>query len=256
MPGVIRFSTNVIWNGTYKISDLNGRRIRVAFNSSYKDAGVFCDIPFGVIEWKQSEQIRPVKSWLGIENSTGGAALCHQGPQSIQVVDDIIYMTLFRSVMEPEEAGCGWDSPSDEAVENGEHTFNYTLYIHQGDWISADVPSVVAAENSPVFVKIPFRKAGLLEGENSSISVKPAGLVVTAVKPAEFSESGMIVRLYNPTGNPIGGTLSSGFPYEGAQEVNFREEVIGPLTKEGNEIILDVAPYEIKTVQILSGKKQ
>ena len=254
---VIKFTTDVRWNATDKISDFNGRRVRVAFNSTYKDAKVFCDIPFGVIEWEQSETIRPVNSWLGIESGTSGAAFCHQGPQSIQVVDDTVYMTLFRSVVEPpwEDAKCRWDNPSDEATENGEHTFNYSVYIHQGDWKAANVPSAAAGENAPVFVKVPYGNKGMLAGEDSFISVKPAGLVVTAVKPTEYSNSGVIVRLYNPTDVPVSGTLTTGFPHGGAEVVNFREELIRPLAGEGSEVALKVAPYEIMTVRILPGKR-
>ena len=263
---VIRFATDVRWDSTGKISDFNGRRVRVAFNSTYKNAKVFCDIPFGVIEWKQSEIIRPVNSWLGIESGTNGAAFCHHGPQSIQVIDDIVYLTLFRSVVEPsrEEAKCGWDNSSDEAAENGEHTFNYSVYIHQGDWKTANVPSAAAGENAPVFVRVPYGNKGLLAGEDSFISVEPVGLVVTAVKPTEYSNSGTIVRLYNPTDTRIRGILATGFPQRGAEVVNFREERIrglnrahGARSPEGrSEFGLEVAPYEIMTVRFLPGKRE
>lgn len=250
---VIRFAADVLWNSKDKISEFDGRRVRVAFNSAYKNARVFCDIPFGVIEWEQSETIRPVNSWLGIENSMSGAAFFHKGPQSVQVVDDIVYMTLFRSVLEPprEDAGCGWDHPSDEAAENGEHTFNYAVYIYPNDWKTAHVPGIAAAENTPVFVSLPYRKANMLSGEDSFISMEQNGLVVTAVKPTEYSNSGIIVRLYNPTNMPIRGRLATGFSHGGAELVNFREEMIKPLAGEGNEVALEVAPYEIITVRIL-----
>lgn len=182
-----------------------------------------------------------------------GAAFFHKGPQSVQVVDDIVYMTLFRSVLEPprEDAGCGWDHPSDEAAENGEHTFNYAVYIYPNDWKTAHVPGIAAAENTPVFVSLPYRKANMLSGEDSFISMEQNGLVVTAVKPTEYSNSGIIVRLYNPTNMPIRGRLATGFSHGGAELVNFREEMIKPLAGEGNEVALEVAPYEIITVRIL-----
>lgn len=276
---VIRFATDVRWDSADKISALNGRRVRVAFNSTYKNAKVFADIPFGVIEWKQSEIIRPVNSWLGIESGTNGAAFCHRGPQSIQVVDDTVYMTLFRSVVETaltkqnavkpvntvgnptvvepprERSKCGWDNPADKAAEDGEHTINYSVYIHPGDWKTANVPNAAAGENAPVFVRVPYGNKGMLAGEDSLVSVKPTALVVTAVKPTEYSKSGTIVRLYNPTNVPISGTLATGFPQGGAEVVNFREERIRILAGEGSEFALTVAPYEIMTVRILPGKK-
>lgn len=96
----------------------------------------------------------------------------------------------------------------------------------------------------------------MLAGEDSFISVKPASLVVTAVKLTEYSNSGMIVRLYNPTDVPISGTLATGFPHRGAEVVNFREEMMKHLAGEGSEFALEVAPYEIMTVRIImTGKK-
>ncbi|MBE0654398.1 MAG: hypothetical protein IH594_11405 [Bacteroidales bacterium] len=252
---VIKFSVDIQWNPGEKISDFNGRRVRVAFNSTVENAEVFCDIPFGVIEWEQSETIRPVVSWLGIGNKSGGAAFCHQGPQSIQVVNDVVYMTLLRSVVEPprEEAKCGWDHPADEATESGDFSFNYSVYVYQDDWKNAQVPYVAASENVPVYVKMPYGNKGLLDGESSFMSIEPGDLVVSAVKPTEYSNSGIIVRLYNPTGESVRGTIDPGFPHGAVQEVNFREELIKTLSEKYDHYILDVAPYEIKTLRILTG---
>jgi len=61
------------------------------------------------------------------------------------------------------------------------------------------------------------------------------------------------VRLYNPTGENIRGTLTAGFPNGGAEAVNFREELMAPLEMSGNAFTLEVAPYEIMTVRILAG---
>ncbi len=118
------------------------------------------------------------------------------------------------------------------------------------------MPSVAAGENAPVLVRVPNRHTGILAGEDSSISVESAGLVVTAVKPTEYSNSGMIVRLYNPTDVPIRGTLATGFLHSGAETVNFREEPIRRLAGEGREFALKLTPHEIMTVRILPGKKE
>jgi alpha-mannosidase len=93
----------------------------------------------------------------------------------------------------------------------------------------------------------------MLAGEDSFISVEPKDLVVTAVKPTEYDDSGIIVRLFNPTGMPVQGTLATGFMQGSADVVNFREELIEPLTLEGNRFAIEVAPYEIMTVRILPG---
>ena len=248
---VIKFTTDVDWNPIGKISDYNGRRIRVAFNSTYNNANVWCDIPFAVIPWEQSEKIHPVNSWLGIDGGSSGAAFCHLGPQSIQVVDDTVYMTLFRSIVEPKAPSCGWDTPGDQAHENGHNTYKYAVYPHQGDWKTAGTPRVAAEVNAPFFVKVMNRHSGTVPGETSYVSVAPDSLVVTAVKPSEYTDEGTIVRLYNPTDAPVNGTLTVGFAHSGAEEVNFRDEFISSLGVS-SPFAISLAPYEIMTVRILA----
>ena len=93
--------------------------------------------------------------------------------------------------------------------------------------------------------------------------MKPSGLVVTAVKPTEYRNSGVIVRLYNPTDVPVSGTHATGFPHRGAEAVNFRKEWIRGLNRAHrprspgghSEFALEMAPYEIMTVWIPPGKK-
>jgi len=248
---VIRFEARVLWDAENKIRELNGRRVRVAFHTGYNDARVFCDIPFGVMEWDQSEQIRPVNSWLSIENGESGAAFCHRGPQSIQVVDDVVYMTLFRSVLEPpaEVAGCGWDNPADEAAENGGHVINYSVYVYPGNWKTARVPQVAAEGNTPVFTGLPVRTAGKLPGEDSYLSLESDHLVVTTFKLTEYSDSGVILRLYNPTGETASGIIHTGFFHGQAEVVNFREEVIQTLSWVDHNLAVRAKPYEILTIR-------
>ena len=69
---VMRFSTEVDWRPGKLITPGNGRRIRTAFRTNYRDADVHCDIPFAVIGWEQSEKIRPVNSWLGLDSGATG----------------------------------------------------------------------------------------------------------------------------------------------------------------------------------------
>ena len=254
---VINFATDVDWDSSGKIADYNGRRVRVAFSSSYEQAQVWCDIPFGVIPWEQSELIRPVNSWLEIEDAVSGVALMHFGNPSVQVVDNVIYMTLFRSVIEPGEGKrsplCGWDSPQDEATEDGQHTIRYALYVHPGDWRTANTARTSANANAPLFAKVTERFTGvtgpLLPGEASYMSVSPDSLVVSAVKPTDYTSGSVIVRAYNPTDEPVSGTLQVRFKHTTVDEVDFREELMESLEGSG-AYRLDFQPFEIKTLRV------
>ena len=255
---VVNFTTHVDWAPGEKVTAGEGRRIRAAFRTNYHDAKVNCDIPFGVIQWKQSEQIRPVNSWLGMDGDDTGIAMCHFGQHSIQAVDDIAYMTLFRSVKEPSLAAedpmkCNWDNPLDEALEDGLHTFHYSLFIHPGDWKKSNVPAVSEMLNKPLIVKETNRHSGkngaLFEGVKSYIDSNPEDIVVTAVKPAEYQKRGVIVRVFNPKDVEINGTISINFPHSSVASVNFREEICQEISGDAPYGI-HMAPHEIKTLWI------
>ena len=260
---IIHFSTEIKWHpdgkdDVPKIDEYNGRRLRVAFNTTYQNADVFCDIPYGVIGWRQSETIRPINSWLEVDSGKTGLAFCHSGPPSIQAVKDVVYMTLIRSVTEPhydkdDEKQCYWDNAEDEAREAGRHKIDYSVYVHPGNWKEAHTPSVVSQINSPVFVKATNRHTGikgpLLEGEQSYLSLEPEDLVVTAFKAPEYADSGTIVRFFNPTADRLSGALRIGFEHKSIEKIDFREQHIAPIKGE-NPYTIDVGPHEITAVRV------
>ena len=257
---VVRFKADVEWDPVGKVSPYDGRRIRVAFNTTYNDADIHCDIPFGVIRWEQSETIRPINSWLEAGSGDTGVAFCHNGPPSIQVVDDTVYMTLFRSVTEPEydkedPLRCHWDNPEDEAIDPGRHVIDYSVYVHPGDWRSAQTPAVVRRINREVYVRVANRHGSVEEplrpGERSFLSLEPADLVVAAFKPTEYSDDGAIIRFFNPTDAAVDATLSLGLPHVEVSKVNFREEFESAVEGEGPYSIR-VAPHEIVTVKAVA----
>jgi alpha-mannosidase len=254
---MINFATDIDWDSAGKLAPFDGRRVRVAFSSTYEQADVVCDIPFGVIPWEQSELIRPVNSWLEIGDADSGVALMHFGNPSVQAVDDVIYMTLFRSIVEPSweriESYCHWDSPGDTATEDGKHTIQYALYVHPGDWKSANTARTAASANSPVYTKVAKRFTNitgpLLPGEATYLSLSPESLVVSAIKPTEYGDGGILVRACNPTDEAVSGTLEVRFDHSGVEEVDFREELVKALDGLGG-YQLEFAPFEIKALRI------
>ena len=69
---LLRLTTKIEWEPSGKIAPFDGRRVRLAFATAFKDARIVCDTPFGVVPWRQVEQIRPVNSWLAAESSSCG----------------------------------------------------------------------------------------------------------------------------------------------------------------------------------------
>jgi alpha-mannosidase len=75
-------------------------------------------------------------------------------------------------------------------------------------------------------------------------------VVVTAVKPAEHGQ-GVIVRLFNPTGQPVDTVLSSTWPVSQAWLTNLLEEDQTELAVTAGACRLAVGAYAIETIRLL-----
>lgn len=247
----IHFNTQIDWQPDPK----GGRRIRVSFPSALKNLQVWRDIPFAVIPWKQTETIQPVNSWIGISNTEEdqGAALIHQGTCSTQVSKDILWMTLFRSVIVPEKEGednCVWDIPGDKALEEGLNNYHYWIYPYNTDWQTAHVQQAAIEVNTPLYGLKTDRHPGNLEDTRSILSIAPKDLVVSAFKVANYTNSS-IIRIYNPTTKQVKGLINAGFRIKIAEETDFREQKIQTLKIKNDKVSLFFKPYEIKTIRLV-----
>ncbi len=251
----VDFETDVNW---YPDSD-GGRRVRVAYPWAVGKARVWRDIPFGAIEWDQPDEVFPTNSWLAVGDAdeTVGAALVHDGPCSQQVVDEVLWQTLFRSVRVEGELGedtpdlCGWDGPGHTALEEGASHFHHRLCVYEGNWADAAVPRNALALTMPLSARVTDTHGGELPGEQMRLAVEGDRLVHCAWKLADYRD-GMVVRVFNPAGEPVEGALLVGFDVVSAEETNFREERSGELVVvDDGRIALSFGPYEIKTVRLM-----
>lgn len=249
----VDFETDVNW---YPESE-GGRRLRTAYPWAVGEARVFRDIPFGVIECEQKSEIFPTNSWLGVTDAdqTVGAALVHRGACSQQVLNNVMWQTLFRSVRIPGELGdetpdeCGWDNPGHTALEEGLSQFRHRLHVHAGNWADAAVPRSALATTMPLAAQPMNRHPGELAGEHSDLALEGDRLVHCTWKQADYTE-GSVVRIFNPADKPVEGALRVGFDVKAAEETNFREEHTGELSVVDGRIALTFSPYEIKTVRL------
>jgi alpha-mannosidase len=153
----------------------------------------------------------------------------------------------------PEHAGIPYPAPEGQC--QGEHTFEYAIYPHAGDWQAVYraaytwhtpavlrrgdehegyIPGEVWPEHSPaddpsapVRIKQPDL-SGNLPPELSLLSLEPAALVLSAVKRSERGDA-LIVRFYNPTADTVEANLSLFRPIRAAQLVDLNEEPQGDL---------------------------
>ncbi|MCP4640411.1 MAG: hypothetical protein GY851_08265 [bacterium] len=225
----VAFETTVDWRPGKE----GGRRVRVAFPTAFQSASVLCDSPFAVTERAPGHMIRPVNGWMSLNGAGGSASLIHQGTCSVQSADDVLWMTLFRSVRandDREKGGICWDVDGDEALEPGTNTFRYWVRPGDSGWEEAGMPRLALELNMPFPVTREDRRSASLPSEAWNVVVEPQEIVMSALTPTANAGE-YLLRLYNPGGGEVGGTVR---------------------VRAGDTQVVNFSPYEIKNVTIRS----
>jgi mannosylglycerate hydrolase len=166
-----------------------------------------------------------------------------------------IEMTLMRSMTQTFPVH--WDvffSYEKEASQSlGEHTFEYALYFHDGDYKVGRVQVAAQHYITPV-VAAQYGKgrvAGTLPLEEGSFLTVSCPLTnVSAVKLAEDRDDALTVRVNNPTDEVIQETLTFLRPIKKAWLCNLNEESEKELPIIGKSVSVRLDPYKIVTVMV------
>ncbi|OQB40208.1 MAG: alpha-mannosidase [Candidatus Latescibacteria bacterium ADurb.Bin168] len=83
----------------------------------------------------------------------------------------------------------------------------------------------------------------------SFLSISPANLVLSAFKKAEERDT-LILRVFNPTGDAMRGTVTFYQTIKKAWLCNMNEERREELRPNGNALALDVSKKKIMTIEL------
>jgi len=213
------------------------------------------DVPFGTIARPRDGQEVVAHRWADLSGPNGGAAILNQGIYGHDVDGNTLCLTLLRGV-----------GDLDPTLDEGEHEIVYALYPHDGDWRAAEVVRRGLEFNLPVVTRQEMKRSGILtpfgapglkvalDPSLSLVQVKPENVVLTALKleQDQWSRGAMIMRLYEAHGQPCTARITLPEPVALVQETNHVEEPKeeGRADWQGNEIFLEFAPHEIRTIRV------
>ena len=171
------------------------------------------------------------QGWVSLEQAGRGAALMSAGGYGYSCAGGLLCLNLIRAC-----EGC-----NDEGV----HEFRYALYLHSGG--AADVVRQAALFSQP-----PIMRPGLTFGPLCWLDA--AGVMLDAVK---LSEDGgdVVVRMHECAGASVRGSLRLGFEASAASVCDLMERATAPLGISDGGVMLDFAPFEIKTVMLAPAGK-
>jgi alpha-mannosidase len=275
-------------------------RLRVCFPTDIQADQATADGHFDVISrpidlpavqgWEQPPvPTRHQRHFVDVSDEQVGLAVFNRGLPEYEVLRDggrnTVAVTLLRCVdaisrgdmlSRPSHAGIPYPAPEGQC--QGEHTFEYAIYPHAGDWRSVYraaytwhtpaflrrgdehegyIPGEVWPDHSPADdPTAPVRLkqldlSGDLPPELSLLSLEPDALVLSAVKRAERGDA-LILRFYNPTAEAVGASVTLFRPIRTAQLVNLNEEPQADLPVDAQgRVSLEVGGKRVCTLALL-----
>ncbi len=234
-------------------------RLRVRFDTGIDRKLCFRETQFGVIsepteyftrgKGAEPSGIPSFLSWLDVSDGTRGVTFINKGLPAAEKVDTATYITLFRGVYGLSADGvAGPLVPTPDALELRQHTFEYAVQPHDGDWRQAEVYKQ-APEFSHRPIAIQANAEGELPAEHSFIKLTPHNLILSALKKAEDSEA-VILRFFETTGLSTQAEVELFKDIKRLTTVDLLEREEGELPFEGNRLHLEVKPFEIVSLKL------
>lgn len=200
----------------------------------------------------------PMHGFLDISDGSKGVALFSKGLKEFETkhYDKGLVtceLTLLRSMTQTfpvhEDVFVSFEKEESQCI--GEHTFDYSLYFHKGDYIEGDVIAQSRIYPTPLAAgQYGKGKKGHLPTEVGFLKLNNRNTIVSCIKKAEDRDE-IIVRLNNPTGKAIKEKVEFFNPVKKAFKTDFNEakgkEIA--VTKD-NAVELEITPYRIETISL------
>ncbi len=236
------FTTIIDWNETHKL-------LKAAFPVAVHTDEALEEIQFGYVKRPTHKNRRydadrfEVCShrYTALTEPGRTAAVLNDCKYGISTHDNSMELTLLKAPVWP-----------DMYADRGIQEFTYSFYAVSRYFADSGVIREGIQLNNPLSF------GGTGTGERGYFKVSAANVILETVKLSEDGRKHMILRLYEAAGKHTSGTVWAGFPVREAFETTMEENLEGgkkvPLRTENDqsEMQLDFAPFEIKTIRILS----
>ena len=233
--------------------------LRANFPCAIPAARATYEIQFGWIErsnhentsWDTARHECPHQQWVDLSNTTKGLAILNDGKYGSVVKDEIIELSLLRSVPYPNADVNGAEATGD--LDSGysglgKHECRYALFPHAGNHVAAGVWRKAREFNIPPTMHPDTGE--LTVGRLPSLFTWRGidnDFDVSAFKISE-SGDGVILRINRFTNSGGGLELDPEFKIKEVWETNLLEEPLRRLLRHSGTFRMDFQPFEIKTI--------
>ena len=236
-------------------------RLRVLFPSEISTDVSHAEGQFDVLtrpvrppaDWVNAAPYYPQRTWVDVNDGVRGLTIVNKGMPEFEVYDDTqrtVALTLQRSVG---RLSGGSDAPGAKLTPGaqclGVHRFEYAILPHVGGWEAAQVWLQAHQHDVPLYCVQTGAHDGNLPMEHGFLSVRPAELLVTAVKKAEDRDT-VIVRFFNILQDQIHDARIRLDGAVSARVANLNEEPGHDLIMDSDGVVtVDVPGRKIVTIE-------
>ena len=230
----VDFRTTINWQERHKL-------LKVNFPVTFYATEAIHEIQFGHIR-RPNHASRPFdedrfevsnQKWTALAEGMRGFAVLNDCKYGVNVAQNSINLTLLKSPLAP-----------DMRADQGRQEFTYAFYAWNGPFCESNLIREGYELNYPV------TSAAGAGGEASVLAVDAPNVIIEAVKAAEDGSGDVIVRLYEAMCTATRCKLVTSLPLKGAVETNMLERAREELQVEDDGVVLQLRPFEIKTVRI------
>ncbi|MBD3376732.1 alpha-mannosidase 2c1 [candidate division KSB1 bacterium] len=229
------FKTRVQWHERHKM-------LRVAFEVDVHCETANYEIQYGTVQrpthrntsWDKAKFEVAAHRYVDLSEKTHGVALLNDCKYGHKVLGNVLDLNLLRSPTYP-----------DPDADRGVHEFTYSLFPHPHAFDTRILAQALQLNQAPL------RLEGRVKPEiKVPAYLDTSEIVFQVCKQAQESRD-LILRLYEPVGRRQRATLLLTHPHSGVTETNLLEENETSLTIRENSVLLDFAPFEIKTLKLV-----
>jgi alpha-mannosidase len=245
-------------------------RLRVAFPTGLNVEKCHAESAFDVVErevergaetpwvggWNTSS---PQQRFVDVSDGRRGLSILNEGLREYEVSEDpgrTVYVTLMRAYeIALSTVAWKWERHPEMELSQcpGKHEFTYAIMPHAGTWDGAKVHLEAERLNVPMAVAQVGKHGGSLPKSWGLMELVPGDLLLSCVKLAEGGGD-LVVRVYNPTGRDVDGTLRLSVPVSRAARTDMEENPSGELEIDGGSIPVTLGPKKVETLKIGLGK--
>jgi alpha-mannosidase len=243
----IDFEMDIDWHSHNKV-------LRVVFPTNVKDGLAFYDQPYGYAQREETGRDFPAQKWIDCSNDDWGVSLLNDGKYGFTIVDGKLSMSVVRGAR-------GMDPRMDE----GTHSFKYSLIPHRGDWKNADTPLKAWELNQPLIAKQENHHRGEISGwmladqsfprEKSFFGIDSDHAIISVIKTAQdaYNPNPLIMRIVETEGRDENITVRLPYPARFIRECNHLEEEIeerSSIKEEGDKFAFKIGHDQIRTFKV------